>query len=189
MAGYVKVSINSPAQRQQWGDLLMSLAASAAKNIKQYMLTFIVDDMPRSDTSQLYEKPIGSGTLVEMDGIEGILTANHVAEDILTFSSFALCIGEFKHRLDIFDKTIIQHIVVGKPPNNTPPQIGPDMSFLRIRDESLLQKLRDQKAFYPLRLPNNFLLHPIFKYWIWVSVAPTEFHVRMTQVETDPTNC
>ena len=79
MPGFVKVSVQS--YRDQGLDFMGLLAphlAGAGEVIKQYMVTFIAN-----------EEPLGSGTIIETCGVEGILTANHVAEELFKFPEFS----------------------------------------------------------------------------------------------------
>src|SRR2546422_8708220 len=83
---------------------------------------------------------VGSGTLVNIGAIHGILTAHHVAE--LAYKSknkeFSLCIRQnIPHRLDV-STSQFKHIIVGS--NARPDRhkdLGPDLSFLMIIDAEL----------------------------------------------------
>lgn len=76
--------------------LLAPHLARAGKVIKKHMVTFIVT-----------EEPLGSGTVVETSGVEGILTANHVAAELSKFSEFCLCVADSPHRLDISQNIVV----------------------------------------------------------------------------------
>lgn len=156
MSGFVKVSVK--AYRDQGLDLMGLLTpklARAGEEIKKYMVTFIVN-----------EEPLGSGTLVKTCGVEGILTANHVAEELFKFSEFSLCVADSPHRLDI-SSDIAEHVPVGVAPKNSSPDEGPDLSFLLLRDAELLEKIRTLKSFYSLDSVQSSTLHPILNPRIW----------------------
>jgi len=64
MSGYVKAFLR--------GDVFNGHISRAEEPLKKYMVGFVGSDF----------WPIGSGTLVEVCGFAGILTAHHVAAEI-----------------------------------------------------------------------------------------------------------
>src|SRR5947208_14227285 len=77
---------------------------------------------------------VGSGVFVNACGFDGILTAHHVAEEILKVPEFALCVSE-RTATGLWVKSKnVQHLIIGKILENTERQNGPDLSFLIIRD-------------------------------------------------------
>jgi hypothetical protein len=163
MPGFVKVSVQSyRAQGLDFMGLLAPYFASAGEVIKQYMVTFIAN-----------EEPLGSGTIIETCGVEGILTANHVAEELFKFPEFSLCVADSPHRLEI-SRNIVEHIPVGVAPKASSPDEGPDLSFLIFRDSELVDKLRTLKSFYTLDSVQPPTLHPILNPIIW-GVAGTYY--------------
>jgi len=157
MSGFVKVHVKAlHDQGQELMPLLQPHISRAAETIKNYMVTLIVN-----------EEPLGSGTFVKTCGVEGILTAYHVAEKLFQFSEFSLCVADFPHRLDIIPPGIVEHIPIGAVSKTSSADEGPDLSFLIIKDAGLLEKLRTLKSFYLLdsvRLPS---LHPCLNPRIW----------------------
>jgi hypothetical protein len=150
MSDFIKISAKS--YRDQGLDLRCLLEphmARAAEVIKNYMVTFIVN-----------EEPLGSGTIVKTCGVEGILTANHVAEELFKFSEFSLCVADSPHRLDI-SPNIIEHVPVGVAPKTSSPDEGPDLSFLIFRDAELVERLQTLKSFYTLDSVQSPTLPPI----------------------------
>ena len=99
MPGFVKVSVKS--YRDQGLDFMGLLAphlAHAGEAIKKHMVTFIAN-----------EEPLGSGTIVESCCVQGVLTANHVVEELFKFPEFSLCVADSPHRLEI-SQNIVEHI-------------------------------------------------------------------------------
>jgi hypothetical protein len=140
MAGYVKVSVRS--------DVFLTRIALAQEPLKKFMVGFVGDDF----------WPIGSGTLVKTCGFEGILTAYHVAAEVSRRGVFGLCILDEWHNF-CGPVTGLEDVPVGASPSNSPPETGPDLSFLIIRDTLLMAKLKELKEFYPMGKQPS--LHPI----------------------------
>src|SRR6185503_11072262 len=107
-------------------DSLIPHIAKAAEAIKDYTAIFSFND-----------GRFGSGTFVNVGGFIGILTAYHVADHLTQFSDFSLIVADYPHRLDATAKTV-QHVVVGSPPSHGGPETGPDLSFLVIRNPTLV---------------------------------------------------
>jgi hypothetical protein len=155
MSGFVKASLRF--------DLLTPHIAAASKIIKDYTAIFIFDD-----------GRIGSGTFVNTCGVHGILTAYHVAEHLLKFQEFALCMADSPSG-DWIPSNLVEHFPVGSLPEGSAPEDGPDLSFLIIRDTGLLEKLRTVKLFYPLDSSNRPSFHPLLNPRIWgVAGSPCE---------------
>jgi hypothetical protein len=141
MAGYVKVSVRA--------DVFSAHISRAQQPLKKFMVGFVGSDF----------WPIGSGTLVKTRGFEGILTAHHVAAEVSRRGVVGLCILDELH---LFYGPIsgLEDVPVGASPCNSPPETGPDLSFLVIRDPLLMAKLKEFKEFYTLDKQPS--LHPIF---------------------------
>jgi hypothetical protein len=141
MAGYIRATVRA--------DVFNAHIALAKEPLKKFMIGFVGDDF----------WPIGSGTLVKTCGFEGILTAYHVAAEVSKHDVFGLCIVDEWHLLS-GPFSGFEEVPVGASPCNSPPETGPDLSFLVIRDSCLLAKLKELKEFYPLAKPPS--LHPVF---------------------------
>jgi hypothetical protein len=151
MSGFVKAYVKF--------DQLKPHIDNACKAIKDYMAIFIFED-----------GRIGSGTFVRTGGLSGLLTAWHVAEHLSSFQEFVLCATDSPHRLSI-SSDLMDHVPIGVVPQGSMPEEGPDLSFLIIRDEGLLEKLRTIKSFYPLDSSRSPCIHPLLNQKIWWGVA------------------
>jgi hypothetical protein len=140
-------------------DQLKPHIANACEAIKDYMAIFIFED-----------GKIGSGTFIRTGGLSGLLTAWHVAEHLSNFQEFVLCATDSPHRLSI-SSDLMDHVPIGVVPQGSMPEEGPDLSFLIIRDEGLLEKLRTIKSFYPLDSSRSPCIHPLLNQKIWWGVA------------------
>src|SRR5258707_13230313 len=141
MAGYIKASLRS--------DVFNVPISLAQEPLKKFMVGFMGSD----------DWPIGSGTLVKTRGFEGILTASHVAAEIFRQPSIGMCIVDKRHRLS-GPPSGLEDVPVGASPRNARADVGPDLSFLIIRDPTWLNDLRHLKSFYPLEKPPS--LHLVF---------------------------
>jgi hypothetical protein len=110
--------------------------AKAAEVIKDYTVIFAFND-----------GAFGSGTFVNVGGFAGILTAYHVAEHLGRFADFSLVVADYPHRLDA-TATTVQHVAIGSPPPQSAPEAGPDLSFLVIRNPTLVEAIQSEKLFY-----------------------------------------
>src|SRR6266446_2302498 len=92
----------------------------------------------------------GSGTFVTANGIEGILTAHHVAKAIIKPKGrFDLVVTSYAHRVPVSSE-LFHHQVIGDSTGNPRPDLGPDLSFLRIRDVRLVATIKGRKSFLRL---------------------------------------
>jgi hypothetical protein len=103
--------------------------------------------------------PAGSGTLVSLGGVQGILTAEHVVRNFLKREAepIGLIITNQVHsfgfsRDEWFDKQLLEICVIGEPANRDKPGDGPDLAFIRILDPVKLARIAAIKSFYPLDL-------------------------------------
>ena len=88
---------------------------------------------------------IGSGTLVSINGIKGILTAHHVSELLQKEDSLALLLLESEHRMEIECK-YLHSITIGRGPNEYE---GPDFSFIIIPEHEIA-KIKPYRQFFDL---------------------------------------
>jgi hypothetical protein len=102
----------------------------------------------------------GSGSLVEINGTKGILTAHHVAEPIFANRNhpIGVIISEGRHRFE-FTHEELEHI----PAQSTGIILDgvrlPDVSFIKILNPERLGTIGALRSFYPLRrtLESSFL--------------------------------
>ncbi len=110
---------------------------------------------------------VGSGTFVNAWGFEGILTAFHVARNVLKEDRFALCIDENENNFWLSSNDF-EEVVVGWPKRPSSNE-GPDLSFLAFRNLEKLNQLRSKKSFFHLAslAPSRFD-DELIKHVVWV---------------------
>jgi hypothetical protein len=147
-------------------DQIRPLLAKASKLIKDYTAILAFED-----------GRVGSGVFVNTGGVEGILTAHHVAKVVFEVPEFALCIADHVHEL--WRKSAhMQHIVIGDSSGNPEPKDGPDLSFIRIRDSNLLGILRSLKSFCFLESQKTRFFDSPLNLMHWaIAGSPHEFLV------------
>jgi hypothetical protein len=133
----------------------------AYKAVQPFMVSFIVN-----------EQAFGSGTFVKTCGLEGVLTASHVAKDLFTVSDFCMCVIDKPHRLEVTPE-VFRHVPIGAFSQGASPEQGPDLSFLVFQNQGLLEKIREVKKFYPLDHVKEPSLHPALNPRLW-AVTGTE---------------
>jgi len=110
----------------------------ATRIVASYSVALVRDD-----------RLIGSGTLVEIDGRRGILTAHHVAS-LINFrdatGSLGICIADFAHNFQI-KSSFLTHYPIGIPKCEA---YGPDLSFIEIPVSPELSEISAKKSFYSL---------------------------------------
>lgn len=125
--------------------------------------------------------PAGSGTLVSIGGRYGILTAQHVANEVMASPEGALsiCLRTDPHRPEVWQRQL------------RPNQIGrmlrhennPDLSFIEITDHGLLASVTETRTFYSLDEGASDIISSIQvfrKGGIWCTAgAPKEFCERV----------
>ena len=115
----------------------------AAEEISHYTAIFVI---PKKG-----EKGVpASGIFVNSCGYFGILTAFHVATPVLKSPKFGLCISERVVHEKWLESEHFQHVPIGFIPGKPWDEYdenGPDLSFIIIRDENLLETLKSLKSF------------------------------------------
>ncbi len=133
LRGYVKAPKGFDAQKY------LELRSGAALEIANYTALIVFPD-----------GRVGSGTFVNTSGLDGILTAHHVAMEIIRPKvRFRLVIASYAHKLTVSAEQF-EHVVIGDSTGNTRRQSGPDLSFLRIRDVLLVGTIKVHKSFIHL---------------------------------------
>jgi hypothetical protein len=125
----------------------------------------------------------GSGTLVSVKGVHGILTAHHVAlvPERKGAAEFSLCIrANVVHRVDV-KASYYHHIPLGDSRHQFE-HCGPDLSFLMITNKTLFATLNSIKSFYPLIKVCDAHEFPEMKMrqlpWV-ISGSPAEFSEQL----------
>jgi hypothetical protein len=153
VAGFVKINLSTD-------DILAPHLAKAAAIVKNYSVIFLID-----------EEPVGSGTLSIAARALGISTAFHVAQHVMSHPQFVLCVSDSPHRLEI-DSVLLEHIPVGSPPDGDGVETGPDLSFLVIKDPTLVAQLQKLRSFFQLDSARVPSFHPALGRHFW-AVAGT----------------
>jgi hypothetical protein len=130
-----------------------------------------------------------SGTFVEVNGVRGVLTAHHVAREVVKPNSrLHLAVASFAHKLQV-SSAFFEQEVVGDSTGNPKPGSGPDLSFLRILDVGLIGTIAGQKSFLVLAAKDFSFFRPYPKRrmkW-FVAGTPYEFAQSLTPIGTPPT--
>ena len=86
---------------------------------------------------------IYSGVYASSHGYHGILTAGHCASAFLDAEMIALPVSEESHRL-IVDPMAFDHVPIGQNEGNEYPLSGPDLSFVVIREDRLVDLIKSR---------------------------------------------
>jgi hypothetical protein len=98
----------------------------------------------------LKDKTFYSGTYIKTCGYEGILTAGHCASSFLSKTGFNLGVKDTRHLL-VATPSDFEHVAIDYDVTEGYTLDGPDLSFLIIKDKSLIDILRSQNVeFYDL---------------------------------------
>src|SRR5687768_10148144 len=120
---------------------------------------------------------VGSGTLLELCGSCGILTAHHVSRLLLDTQrkDFAVVIARHLH-LFIIPTQCTDHLVVGEWRAGREEQLGPDLAFIKILDPNAVATIRSKKSFFKLAKEKLSHFHELpYKQMQWfVAGAPAE---------------
>lgn len=123
------------------GQIPVKLLDVAFRELHNYTVSFIQDWEQR-----------GSGILVEIDGIKGILTARHVAEPLFAKSKhpIGIVISDRPHRFEIRQETLRKTTI---PPSGKDADGCdiPDISFIQFLAPSDIATIAAIKSFYPFR--------------------------------------
>ena len=115
-------------------DRFIEFKNKAADEIEDFSVSFIFN-------SELY----GSGTLVDISGTLGVLTAHHVVAPTLDCDkegTFGLNIAKHLHQFEI-PRECIEHVPIGHPAKlGSYTESGPDLSFLELSGEPICLRLR-----------------------------------------------
>jgi hypothetical protein len=142
---------SSQAIRVRLGDLSGSVIEAIERETKHYTVPLVIN-----------ETPLGSGTLVVIDGYFGILTAEHVvrhphkSELHLTNVShkgprLVIPPMDFPARIE-FESFSLRVVTTNRKRDD----YGPDLAFIIMPPSGALSELRARRSFYPLaKAPNQ----------------------------------
>jgi hypothetical protein len=160
LLGYVKASPGFDSK------IYLKLRQDAGREISDYTAMIFFPD-----------GRVGSGTFVNTNGVDGILTAHHVAKEIIKPKGvFHLVITSHAHKLPVSSE-LFEHVVVGDSTGHLAPHLGPDLSFLRIQDVRLVGRIKAHKSFLHLDRKDFsfFRRHPKRRMTWFVAGTPYEF--------------
>ena len=108
----------------------------------------------------------GCGTLIEFDGIRGILTAHHVWNMIRSRGGrVGLTLAEHRHSFFLEPELYRAHEVGTPSEPDEYTEIGPDLAFLEILAPTCIGTILSKKSFYVLR---TFRFAPsVLEPWSW----------------------
>lgn len=160
------------------GDLPESLQLGVKELLEPYSTTLI--RLRRNVAPEDTATQIGSGTLVRIGEIYGILTANHVSRELAKEDHLALILEGKEHQFDIPPK-LLDIFPIGE---GSVESEGPDLSFIRIF-EPKLGTIKMHKSFYPLLHDRSYLLEtpPNLKDGVWYTSGTI---AELTKVEQLP---
>jgi len=124
-----------------------SLIAEIAKKLHSYS-TALIKLAPNSNNEAGMELK-GSGSLVAIENVHGILTAHHVANEFTHTDQLGLTFMEAEHRYQI-PWQHIRHVEIASPENGVYGPYGPDLSFLVIPD-AYIGTIKTYRSFYLLK--------------------------------------
>lgn len=130
-----------------------ALAESAVPALNDYAIGFVLPDMgPEAVDASLG----GSGTLVAVDDIHGILTARHVIEHVEKHKHVGLVLAGSTKQLHniLLNMDHCQRVVFG--PEGQPSD-RPDLAFLALPPDTV-GTLKAKKSFYNLSLRRERVL-------------------------------
>lgn len=132
-------------------DISSEFFQSATKRIINYLIGIVrIIETERKEDAVL----IGSGTLVDINGIFGILTAQHVIDALPSHGNLGFIVSEQLHRPSIEAQALV-HTRIAKGSN---PSIGPDLGFIKLPN-TIIGLLKARKSFYNLSKSRERILH------------------------------
>lgn len=162
-----KILLPSTATQYLVDMMFRQLLDKATREIYDHSVSLILD-----------QKLIGSGTLVDVSGLAGILTAGHVSDLIRKRPHDEIGIAVANHRHEFFvPVSHLENFVIGHRAVNRGEERGPDLSFLRILDLNKLATLRSKKSFFRVDSKTFSRLReiPPDKVGWFIAGAPAEF--------------
>jgi len=127
------------------GDLPEAVTNRIVEATGDYIVPLIINDIP-----------LGSGTLVEIDGHYGVLTAEHVVRhpnrpdlhlNNLSHDGPKLLVPPAEYPGGEPIESFALRVISSNRHND---EYGPDLAFITLPDSPLLRELRARRSFYPL---------------------------------------
>jgi len=132
-------------------DIPSEFFESAARRIINYLIGIvkIIETEGKEDVVLM-----GSGTLVDINGVFGIITAQHVMDALQSDGNLGFIISEKLHR-PLIEAQALVHTRIAKGNN---PSIGPDLGFIKLPNTSI-GLLKALKSFYNVSKSRERILH------------------------------
>jgi hypothetical protein len=113
---------------------------STTKRIVNYLIGMV---KPIETENRKDAELIGSGTLVDINGVLGVLTAQHVIDALPSHGLLGLILSEKLHRPEV-DVQTLAYSSIGKSEDDS---AGPDLGFIKL-PENIIGTLKAHKSFY-----------------------------------------
>jgi hypothetical protein len=124
---------------------------SATRRIIDYLIGIVrITETQHKEDAVL----IGSGTLVDINGTLGILTAHHVIDALPSHGNLGFIVSEQLHR-PLIEAQALVHIRIAKGSNLS---IGPDLGFIKL-PHTIIGLLKARRSFYNLSKNRERILH------------------------------
>jgi hypothetical protein len=132
--------MDSKIERIRIAEIPSSVLEKIAKTLGWYLVGFTgIHQAGNVEEATL----LGSGTLIEFDGVHGILTAQHVTAIFRNFENIGMILLPNEHRFFIERK----YLLVEEISNTLEPSEGPDLSLV-ILPPNVVGTLKARKMFY-----------------------------------------
>lgn len=158
-------------------DLPESFLEKLSTQVQHYSVILLRIDKDKNGSERGYQ--IGSGTLVTIDTISGILTAQHVTNELQGHCWLGMAMAaEGQYHSYRIDKEHFQIIEIGIPKST---EFGPDLSFITLSNIDI-STIKPYKSFYPLLIEKDEILKapPSIRFGPWVMCgAPGEKTVNL----------
>jgi hypothetical protein len=132
-------------------DLSNSLLERITRVLQSHS-TALIQITQRADRRQRGQL-IGSGTFVLIDGIAGILTAQHVTQLLDKSAQLGLILVEEEHSFTID----VQHLTIVELTDRITPGNGPDLAFIQLPLARVLQ-IKPYRSFWNLSVDREAIL-------------------------------
>ncbi len=166
----------------------LSLLEAEAEQLSHYSVGFVI---PRSEGDTVVGILGGSGTLVSIDDVEGVLTAEHVVRLLQNRGLAGAILSKHPQEIEcVFKLSDCRDFSYSAKPNC--PAGGPDLSFLMLPPD-VTATLRARKSFYNLsKRCDPMLEHPPSReigFWAingiaeeWTTETPSQIGPGRTKV-------
>ncbi len=142
---------NMPGIRTRTTDIPADFFESTTREIINFTIGIVKIIENRTTENAIL---IGSGTLVDVNGIFGILTAQHVIDALPSHGNLGLIVSEKLHRPIVDAQTLI-YTCIGRGKDSS---IGPDVGFIKL-PHTVVGLLKAHKSFYNITKSKDLILN------------------------------